>query len=439
MTTTPAPASSDRERHYRLGPTAFDAVDIWLSRRSPALTAPVHPHDMGATDLYMDEAWRPLFAQMRAENPVNHVAGSRFGAFWNVTRFADVCAVEEDTGTFSSSWHDGGIGIVDRHAEFELPMFIAMNGAEHSVRRKALAPTFSPSEIQKLSDDVRRRTGDVLDALPQDQPFDWVSRVAVELSTGTLAMMFGFPWEHRALLTFWSDWASSVEGMLAPELDPIRLGALAEMADYFARLWHVRQSETSGTDMLSRMMQAEALRGISAEEFMGTLMLLIVGGNDTTRNTMSGMVDAFDKFPDQRAALEADPALIPGAVQELLRFVTPVNHMRRTALRDADLNGQQIAKGDKVVMWYISANRDEAVFADPDRLDLRRENARRHLSFGHGVHRCIGARLAEMQVRVLLEEMAARRMRVQVCGRRKRIRSNFIHGFRTLEVRQERY
>ena len=215
----------------------------------------------------------------------------------------------------------------------------------------------------------------------------------------------------------------------------MRRGVLHEMAAYFQSLWIERtHDQNPGDDLISMMIHSESMNQMSPEEFMGNLVLLIVGGNDTTRNTMSGIIHAFDKFPDQRKLFEQDPSLIPNAVQECIRYQTPLAHMRRTCTEDTEQFGQKIKQGDKVVLWYLSANRDEEVFDNPDKLDITRDNARRQLSFGYGIHRCVGARLAELQLRILLEEMHKRRMRVHVAGDVERVRANFVHGFRKLEV-----
>ena len=281
---------------------------------------------------------------------------------------------------------------------------------------------------------VIARTGELLDSLPRGETFDWVDTVSIELTTGMLAILFGFPWEDRRLLTYWSDWAGDTEIALVKDLTNDRETVLQEMALYFQQLWMKRTQEEPGSDLISMMIHSPAMNQMDPREFMGNLVLLIVGGNDTTRNTMSGIIHAFDKFPDQRKLFEENPDLIPNAVQECIRYQTPLAHMRRTASEYTELFAEQIKKGDKLILWYLSANRDEELFDNPDKLDIARENARRHLSFGYGIHRCVGARLAEMQLRILLEEMHKRRMRVHVAGDVERVRANFVHGFRKLEV-----
>jgi cytochrome P450 len=249
-----------------------------------------------------------------------------------------------------------------------------------------------------------------------------------------LAILFDFPWEDRHLLTYWSDWAGDTELSLARELDVERREILHEMGAYFQGLWAKKSQEEPAPDLISMMIHSPAMNQMDPMEFMGNLVLLIVGGNDTTRNTMSGIIHAMDKFPEQRKAFEQDPDLIPNAVQECIRYQTPLAHMRRTATEDTELFGQKIKKGEKLVMWYLSANRDETVFEDAEKLDITRENARRNIAFGYGIHRCVGARLAELQLKILLEEMHKRRMRVHVAGDVERVRANFVHGFRKLEV-----
>ena len=432
---------------YRTSPTATAAFEEWLRANPHARPVHTHPWDVSRSDIYTNDTWGPIFAQMREQAPVNKVTGSPYGDYWNVTTHKSVLHVESLPELFSSSWKYGGITISDPPAEIDpavlaerqLPMFIAMDRPEHTGQRRTVAPAFTPAEIVRMETEIRARTAHLLDTLPIGEQFVWVDTVSIELTTGMLAILFGFPWDDRRLLTFWSDWAGDVELTLARDLTDTRFGILGEMAQYFGRLWMERMGKAPSPDLISMMLHSPAMSQMSPQEFMGNLVLLIVGGNDTTRNTMSGIVHALHTFPDQREILENEPALIPNAVQECLRFVTPLAHMRRTATADAELFGQQISAGDKLVMWYLSANRDANVFANPDKLIVTRENARRHLSFGHGIHRCVGARLAELQLRVLLEEMHARRMRVHVTGKVERVRANFVHGFRRMDVTVERY
>ena len=429
---------------FRTEPRAYDALVAHLKEHPEVRWDHPDPFDVSRSDIYLEDRWQPIFAKMRAKGPLHYVEKSPFGAYWNVVSHKAISHVEALPELFSSSWEYGGITILSRPSDeqlaemgrerFELPMFIAMDRPKHTGQRRTVAPKFTPSAMADMEGEIRRRTGELLDSLPRGKVFDWVDTVSIELTTGMLAILFGFPWEDRRLLTFWSDWAGDTELALVPELDEQRRSILQEMAAYFQMLWMERAQNGGGDDLISMMIHSEAMNQMEPQEFMGNLVLLIVGGNDTTRNTMSGIIHALDKFPDQRKAFEEDPSLIPNAVQECIRYQTPLAHMRRTATEDTELFGKQIKKGDKLVLWYISANRDEEVFENPDKLDIRRENARRHLSFGYGIHRCVGARLAELQLRVLLEEMHARRMRVHVAGDVERVRANFVHGFRKLEV-----
>lgn len=403
-------------------------------------TAPVDPFDVSRAELYRDDVWHAPFRQLRASNPVHHVAHSDFGPYWSISGYKPIVAVESLPDLYSSQ--AGGITIADfieDRGDVKMPMFIAMDRPKHSGQRRTVAPAFTPSEMVRMTDTIRTRTAQILDGLEWNTPFDWVDRVAVELTTQMLAILFDFPWEDRRKLTFWSDWAGDIELVKTAELRAQRLQHMYECGGYFQKLWNDKVGKAPTPDLISMMIHSDAMAEMDEMEFLGNLILLIVGGNDTTRNTMSAVAYGLDLFPDSRAKLEADPGLIPNAVQEIIRWQTPLAHMRRTATADTELEGQRIAAGDKLILWYISANRDESVFEDADTILVDRPNARRHLAFGHGIHRCVGARLAELQVSILLEEMARRRMRVTVTGAPERVAACFVHGYRKLPVEISRY
>jgi cytochrome P450 len=293
--------------------------------------------------------------------------------------------------------------------------------------------------MERLRASVRQRTEEAVDALPVGETFDWADRVAIELTTQMLAILFDFPWAERRKLTYWSDWAGDLEAVLDPVRGPKRLEILWECSAFFTRLWKERAAAAPAGDLISMLIHSDATRDMTPQEYLGNLILLIVGGNDTTRNSMSALPVVSALWPEEWDRIAADPALIPNAAQELIRWQTPLAHMRRTATADAELGGKAIRAGDKVVLWYMSGNRDEKLFAEAERFIADRPNARRHLAFGFGIHRCVGARLAELQIATLLEVLRDRRLRPVQAGAPERVPNCFVHGYRTLPARVERF
>jgi cytochrome P450 len=396
------------------------------------------PLDVSRAEIYREHKWHEPFRRLRAEAPVYRCEHSAFGPYWSVSTYKPIVHVESLPELFSSE--AGGITLADRFEDdYKMPMFIARDRPVHTAQRRTVAPAFTPSEMVRMSDDIRRRTAEILDELPWGETFDWVDRVSIELTTQMLAILFDFPWEDRRKLTFWSDWAGDIELVHNEATRQERLGHMFECMTYFKKLWDAKADQPPSPDLISLMIHSDAMREMDDHEFIGNLILLIVGGNDTTRNSMTGAIYGLNKFPDERSKLENDPGLIANAVSEIIRWQTPLAHMRRTATQDTELEGQQIKAGDKLALWYISANRDESVFENADKLIVDRENARRHLAFGYGIHRCVGARLAELQITVLLEEMAKRRMRVEVVEEPVRVSACFVNGYRKLPVQIAKY
>jgi cytochrome P450 len=387
--------------------------------------------------LYQDDLWPPYFARLRREAPVHYCPESAYGPYWSVTRFKDIMHVEVNHEVYSSAAELGGIQVEDQPKAMDRPSFIRMDPPRHTQQRRVVAPVVASANLANLEGTIRERTARVLDELPRDETFDWVDRVSIELTTMMLATLFDFPWDDRRKLTWWSDVAvANVQAPDAPvHSEAERFTELTSMAEYMGRLWAERAKEPPKFDLLSMLAHGQATRDMPLREFMGTLGLLIVGGNDTTRNTMSGGLLALQHHPDQWTKLRENPALMPGLVQETIRWQTPVIHMRRTAREDAELGGQHIRAGDKVVMWYVSGNRDEEVIDDPDGFVIDRPRPRHHLSFGSGIHRCVGDRLAELQLQILWEEILRRELEIEVVGPPVRAYSNFLRGIKSLPVR----
>jgi cytochrome P450 len=407
----------------------------------------VNPWDVSRADLYANDVWQDPFRQMREQAPINYCPESKFGPYWSVTTYKPIQHIEALPKVFSSSWEYGGITVAGdglehlKEGDVPMPMFIAMDPPQHTAQRRTVAPAFGPTEVERMRADTIARTAAVLDSLPVGESFDWVEKVSIELTTQMLAILFDFPFEERHKLTYWSDVLGDIESFDSLEQRQARLATAFEMGASFKQLWDRKAQNPGQHDLISIMLQSDAMKHMSHEEFMGNLILLIVGGNDTTRNSMTAFAYGLDKFPEERAKLEQNHSheLAVNAMHELIRWQTPLAHMRRTATEDTELFGHQIKKRDKLALWYISANRDESVFPDGDKIIVDRENARRHLSFGYGIHRCVGARVAELQLTTLISEMQKRRLRVNVLEEPTRVPASFVHGYKSMKVELTKY
>jgi cytochrome P450 len=394
-------------------------------------SVPLEDIDVANPFLFASGKQGAWFKRLRDEAPVHLCEGGFFGPYWSVTRYEDIMQVDTSHEIYSS---EPSITIRDPLEDFNLPMFIAMDRPKHDEQRKVVAPVTGPQNLRNFEPIIRERTIDVLSSLPVGEPFNWVERVSIELTTRMLATLFDFPFEERSKLTYWSDVTTATPGLGLIDDDEQRKAIMLECLQYFTGLWNERVAAPPGNDLISMLAHGEATRDMSPMEYLGNLLLLIVGGNDTTRNTMTASVLALAKYPDQFARLVEKPELIPSMVAETIRWQTPLAHMRRNAKVDTELNGQKIKAGDKVIMWYISGNRDERAFDRPDDYLIERPDVRKHLSFGFGIHRCMGNRLAELQLRVLWEEILKRYERIEVVGEPERTPSSFVHGYQGLEV-----
>jgi cytochrome P450 len=404
--------------------------------RDVAYSTPIEDLNPGDPELFRSDCLWPYFDRLRKEAPVHYCKDSLFGPYWSISKYNDIMDIETNHSVFSSAAYLGGITIRDVAPDLRRESFIAMDQPRHSAQRKTVAPMFTPTHLDQLAVNIRKRSAECLDHLPRKDVFDWVDQVSIELTTQMLAVLFDFPWEDRRKLTRWSDIATTIPGpggLVATEEE--RQRELLECADYFGTLWRERINQEPRNDLLSMMAHSEATRDMDPKNFLGNLILLIVGGNDTTRNTLSGSVYALSKNPDQYRKLRERPELLDSFVPEVIRWQTPLAHMRRTALQDIEFRGKQIKKGDKVVMWYVSGNRDEDVIDRPYDFIIDRARPRTHVSFGFGIHRCVGIRLAELQLRIIWEEILKRYDNIEVVDEPKRVYSSFVKGYETLPVR----
>jgi cytochrome P450 len=417
---------------------ADGSVDLKRAARDAAYATPLEALDPAQPDLFANDAHWAVFERLRAESPVHYTPESAYGPYWSVSRYHDIMAVDTNHQVFSS---EDGITLQSLESKAEMAgrpsrqSFISMDPPKHDEQRKTVSPVVAPANLERMAPIIRERAGVILDALPVGETFDWVDLVSKELTAMTLATLFDFPFEERRRLTYWSDMMTNPPGHGPVKSWEHKREALDECFGVFRQLWNERIDAEPKFDLISMLAHGEATRNMAVTEYNGNLGLLIIGGNDTTRNTISGSVYALNKHPAQYAKLRANPSLIPSMVSETIRWQTPLSHMRRTATQDFEFGGKTIREGDLVAMWYVSGNRDETVIENPNDYIIDRARPRTHLSFGFGIHRCVGNRLAELQLTIIWEEILKRFPVIELAEEPTRTHSVFVKGYETLPVR----
>jgi len=410
-----------------------EAFDLNETALNDPWSVPLEELDPSQPIVFQTNTQFPIFERLRAEDPIHFHESGLFGPYWSITKFNDIMAIDKDHARFSS---ESGITLTERQSDFTTPNFISMDPPKHDVQRKAVTGVVAPMNLAKMEPLIRERVCNILDSLPVGTSFNWVDKVSIELTTQMLATLFDFPFEDRRKLTYWSDMATSGELAGGPTPEPARRAALLECLETFQGLWAEREGKVSegALDLVTMLANSPDTQDMDPMEYLGNLILLIVGGNDTTRNSITGGVLFLNENPKEYKKLRANPDLVANMIPEIIRYQTPLTYMRRTALEDVEIGGKVIKKGDKLAMWYVSGNRDDEVIERPDEFIIDRKNPRHHLSFGFGIHRCMGNRLAEMQLRVLWEEIIKRFSMVEVVGEPERVQSSFVRGYATLPV-----
>lgn len=392
-----------------------------------AMISPAQPH------LFQQNVIWPYFERLRRDDPVHYSPQHEFGPYWSITKQKDIVTISRAPEVFSS---EGGATIVNQGlVEGALPMFIAMDPPRHGKHRSAVSPAFAPGPMAMLEPLIRERAGRILDALPIGEEFDWVERVATELAAMTLATLYGVPQEDRHRLAVWSNAVIAPVGpghAISSLQEKMRI--FSEFSAYFTRLWNSRVNEPNNGDLVSMLAHGENTRSMTPLEYFGNIVLLTLGGMETNRSMITASLFALDSHPAEFEKLRKNPGLIPSMVSEAIRWQSPAAHMRRTALTDYEIGGKTIRKGDKVVIWIASGNRDREVLPDADDFVIDRRNPHQHIAFGAGIHRCVGNRLAELQLRVLWEELLARFPEIRVVDEPRRVYSCLLMGFESMKV-----
>lgn len=340
--------------------------------------------------------------------------------------------MEADPRRFSSR---NGFTFADLGDDFKYRSILSSDGQEHLDKRRLIAPLMSLDGVQALEWTIQNAVIDILDAIPLGEPFDCVEQVSKKLTGRMLATMMGLPQSDYERLVHWTDIAAIIPGpreVIKTFEEKDRL--LQDCYSYFIALREEAQRLPKAKNFISLLVHSPEQKDMTNEEFLLFMIVLLVGGNETTRNSISGSLLFLDQNPDQRHIMYTIPATMKSAVSEIIRFQTPLNYMRRTATEDIQWHDKLIRKGDKVIFWYASGNRDPLAIDRPDQFIINRRYAGRHLSFGFGPHRCIGRHLAEIQIRILWEEIIRRNWIIRPCGEIRRIQSNFINGYEKIDA-----
>jgi len=420
---------------------ADGSVKLTEEARAKAYATPLKDFHVADSELFRTDTWQPWFERLRAEDPVHHTESSEFGPYWSVTKYQDIVAVEGNHKVFSSDAEEGGITIFEPPEERmresrDRTSFIALDPPMHDNQRKVVSPMFTSAAINGMEPLIRERAGKILDELPVGEPFDFVDKVAIELTSQMLATLFDFPFEERRLLPRCSDLLLAFDVNATPEQELARQAEMFNTLTKMTQLWDQRAGKGGTDDLISLLANDPATKKDDDPlRYVGNLILLIVAGSDTTRHSITGGLIAFNKNPDAYERLRKNPELLASAVPEIIRWQSPVAHMRRTPLQDTEIGGKTIRKGEKVIMWYVSGNRDEEMIEAPESFIIDRERPRQHVGFGFGIHRCLGQRLAEMQLRVVWEEMLKRFSFIEMTGEPERMRNNFVKGYLSLQAK----
>jgi cholest-4-en-3-one 26-monooxygenase len=398
--------------------------------------------DLNDSAVFLDGFPHAAMDRIRREYPVywNEEAPDWGPGFWNLTRYADIVAASRDPGTFSSA---SGINISygpDSNPEIVNSVvgnMICMDPPMHRVYRNIAKPFFTRSWLASLEGRIHELVTGILDRTLEKKDCDFMAEVAAPLPISVLCDILGVPQEDWKLIF---DWSNILIGFEDPEFGLSREfveGTFLSLFGYGQQLIADRRANPRN-DLMTAIATAKPEDGAEIPEHLlnGFFLLMVIAGNETTRNSISGGMHALIQNPAERAKLERDPALLAGGIEEILRWVSPVNHMRRTATRDTEVRGVKIAAGDKVVLWYPAANRDPDVFARPQTFDVTR-TPNEHLAFGIGEHFCLGAQLARLQLRVMFKELLSRTRQVHLTGPVRHMRTNFINGIKAMPVRIE--